>query len=165
MACQDKAAMTKLRQLKAQAQLEAQNKSLVERFFKTIGSASVEEATAAVDATFHSDIVTHMASGDAQGIDQVKTAFRYDYLTWSDLRYSLESVLAESDIVVARGQFGGNQAGRIMGIAPTGKRITYPFIYVFRFENGKIKEWWGDFDSYFSMMTQLGLELRPKSEG
>ncbi|HSA94546.1 MAG TPA: ester cyclase, partial [Acidobacteriota bacterium] len=146
---------------RAQANLEDRNKSVIRGFFEAVNSGNVEKALAAVDATFHADIVTHMASGDARGIDQVRTAFKYDYLTWTDFRYAIDDVIGEGDIVVVRGGFAGTQTGRVMGIPPSGKRISYPLIYVFRLESGKVKAWWGDFDSYLSMMTQLGLEWRP----
>jgi predicted ester cyclase len=164
LACQNKADMAELQKLRAQAKLEEQNRSLVSRFFEAVNSGSAEKAQAAVEATFSPDVVTHMAAGEARGIDQVRTAFKYDYLTWSDFRYALDDVRCDGDVVVARGGFAGTQAGRILGMPPTGKRISYPLIYVFRVENGKIRDWWGDFDSLLSLMTQAGMELRPKQE-
>src|SRR5512138_2418798 len=161
-ACQDKAAMAELQKFRDQAKLEEQNRAVVSRFFEAVNSGSSEKAVAAVDTAFGPDVVTHMAAGEARGIDQIRYAFKYDYLTWSDFRYSLDRITSEGDIVVARGGFAGTQIGRIMGVPPSGKRISYPLIYAFRVENGKIKDWWGDFDSYLSMMTQLGMELKPK---
>lgn len=161
-ACQDKAAMAELQKFRDQARLEEQNRAVVGQFFEAVNSGSADKALAAVDAAFHPDVVTHMAAGEARGIDQIRNAFKYDYLTWSDFRYSLDRIVSEGDIVIARGGFAGTQIGRIMGMPPTGKRISYPLIYAFRLENGKIKDWWGDLDSYLSMMTQLGLELKPR---
>ncbi len=161
-ACQDKAAMAELRKFRDQAKLEEQNRAVVGQFFEAVNSGNAEKALAAVNAAFDPDVVTHMAAGEARGIDQIRNAFKYDYLTWSDFRYSLDRIASEGDVVVARGGFAGTQIGRIMGMPPSGKRISYPLIYVFRLENGKIKDWWGDFDSYLSMMTQLSMELRPK---
>ncbi len=163
-ACQNKADMAELQRLRAQAKLEERNRSLVGRFFEAVNSGSVEKALAAVEATFSPDIVTHMAAGEARGVDQVRNAFKYDYLTWSNFRYALDDIRADGDVVVARGGFAGTQVGRIMGMPPTGKRIAYPLIYAFRVDNGKITDWWGDFDSFLSMMAQVGMELKAKQD-
>ncbi|HSQ79462.1 MAG TPA: ester cyclase [Candidatus Bathyarchaeia archaeon] len=160
-ACLSRTVKTELEQNRAEAKLEEANKAVIKLFFEAVNGGSAEKAQAAVDATFRADIVTHMASGEAKGIDQVRNAFKYDHLTWSDFRYALDNVVAEGDIVVVRGGFAGTQTGRVMGMPPSGKRISYPFIFAFRLENGKVRDWWGDLDSYLSMMTQLGLEWRP----
>jgi predicted ester cyclase len=160
-ACLERTVTTELEKDRAQAKLEEQNKSVIRLFFEAVNSGSADKTRAAVDATFDPDIVTQMAAGAAQGIDQVRNAFKYDYLTWSDFRYALDDLTAEGDIVVVRGGFAGTQTGRVMGVPPSGKRISYPFIFAFRLESGKVKAWWGDLDAYLSMMTQLGLEMRP----
>jgi hypothetical protein len=33
-----------------------------------------------------------------------------------------------------------------------------------RFQNGKVKEAWSDWDSLFYLMQQLGMELKPKKK-
>jgi hypothetical protein len=35
-------------------------------------------------------------------------------------------------------------------------------LYIHRIEDGKIKEAWIDYDSLFSLVMQLGMELKPK---
>jgi predicted ester cyclase len=43
-----------------------------------------------------------------------------------------------------------------MGLAPTGKSVTYNEIFIFRVVNGRVVETWGVVDVY-SQMKQLGL--------
>jgi hypothetical protein len=44
----------------------------------------------------------------------------------------------------------------MMGMAPTGKRVTASGIEVFRFQNGKMAEHWATFDA-LGMMRQIGV--------
>jgi predicted ester cyclase len=43
-----------------------------------------------------------------------------------------------------------------MGLAPTGKSVSYHEIFIVRFSNGRIAEVWGVVD-VFSQMQQLGM--------
>jgi hypothetical protein len=52
-----------------------------------------------------------------------------------------------------------------MGIAPTGRRVSYEEIFIFRFVDGRIAETWGVVD-VLAQMRQLGVihapgEVRP----
>jgi predicted ester cyclase len=64
-------------------------------------------------------------------------------------------VIAEGDKVVARNTVTGTHRGEYMGIAPTGKSVTYNEILVFRMADGRIAETWGVVD-VFSQLHQLG---------
>ncbi|MCV7061812.1 ester cyclase, partial [Mycolicibacterium vaccae] len=46
--------------------------------------------------------------------------------------------------------------GEYMGLAPTGKSVTYNEIFIFRFVNGRVVETWGVVD-VLSLMKQLGM--------
>lgn len=48
-----------------------------------------------------------------------------------------------------------------MGIKPTGVKIKYKGIQIFEFTNKKIINYWGIEDE-LGMMTQLGMDLKPK---
>jgi len=47
------------------------------------------------------------------------------------------------------------------GIPPTGKEIEYTAIFVGRFVDGKVVETWVE-ANILGLMTQLGMELKPK---
>jgi len=78
------------------------------------------------------------------------------------LHHPVEQVIAKSDIVIIRITFKAKQTGGFMGIPATGNQVSVPVIYIYCFENGKVKEGWLDWDSSLTMMMQLGLELKPK---
>jgi predicted ester cyclase len=72
-----------------------------------------------------------------------------------DLHIAVEDMIAEGDKVVARNVVTGTHQGEYMGLAPTGKRITYDEIFICRLAGGRIAETWGVVD-VLSQMRQLG---------
>jgi hypothetical protein len=65
-------------------------------------------------------------------------------------------LIAEGDKVVGRTVVTGTQQGEFMGVAPTGKRVTYNEIFILRMADGRIIEVWGVVD-IFAQMRQIGV--------
>ena len=78
-----------------------------------------------------------------------------------DNRYSVEDQVAEGDMVVTRWIASGTHQGEIMGIAPTGNRVTYAGTSVERIVDGKIEETWDNYDA-LGMMQQIGAIPSPE---
>jgi steroid delta-isomerase-like uncharacterized protein len=57
-----------------------------------------------------------------------------------DFQNRIEELVAEGDKVVARLTYTGTHHGALFGIGPTGKRVTYAGVAVFRIEAGRITE-------------------------
>ena len=72
-----------------------------------------------------------------------------------DLHVTIEDLIAEGEKVVARNTVTGTHTGEYLGLAPTGKFISYNEIFICRFANGKIAETWGSVD-VLSQLRQLG---------
>ena len=70
---------------------------------------------------------------------EVRTAF-------SDMRITVEDMIAEGDRVAARVTMRGIHQGEFQGIAPTGKRVQVRAIDMFRIADAKIVEHWGHGD-------------------
>ncbi|WP_421723094.1 ester cyclase [Bauldia sp.] len=64
--------------------------------------------------------------------------------------------VGEGNLVTTRWRFTATQSGTYLGLAPTGKTITWTGIQIDRFDDGKIAETWVNWDMY-SMFEQLGL--------
>jgi len=73
-----------------------------------------------------------------------------------DLHFTVEDMFAVGDKVVGRWTCVGTQRGELMGIPPTGKRVTTTGIDIFRIADGKIAEEWVNW-SILSMLQQLGV--------
>lgn len=70
---------------------------------------------------------------------------------FSDLRVTIEDIIAEADIVAARLMVSGkHDKGAFAGQPPTGKHVSYGSFRFYRVEAGKIVESW-------AMQDRLGL--------
>ncbi len=158
IACQDKAAMAELEKAKDQAQIEEQNKAIVRQFFEAIDAQNY----ARMKELLAPDFVLHY-SGPQQ--DFAGEAFiqlvRAYYTAFPDGVHKFEDILAVGDKVVNRALWEGTQKAEFEGLPATGTRVKFYQIGISRIENGKIKETWVVEDN-LGMMTQLGMELRPK---
>jgi predicted ester cyclase len=72
-----------------------------------------------------------------------------------DLESTIEDLIAERDKVVAHWRAQATHRGEYMGIPPTGNRVNFTGISIYRIEGGKIAESWGVSD-LLGMMQQLG---------
>jgi predicted ester cyclase len=88
-------------------------------------------------------------AGFKQGLTQLRTAF-------PDLRYIVEDVISQGDMVVARATVRGTHRGRLGAIAPTGREFAMTGIVIARFADGRVVERWASFDN-LGMLQQLGL--------
>jgi predicted ester cyclase len=87
----------------------------------------------------------------------------------NDMHYTIEDLFGAGDRVAVRWTARGTNTGPLMGLPPTGKQVAVSAVYIFRVEDGKLAEAWGDFDA-LGMQQQLGLlpapgGAAPPSEG
>ena len=73
----------------------------------------------------------------------------------SDLKITLEDMVAEGDKVAVRWKGSSKHTGEFMGMPPTGKQLAMTGISIIRIEGGKIVEEWGEMDM-MGLMQQLG---------
>jgi len=92
-------------------------------------------------------------SPGVRGIDEVVSACR---AAFQGLDVTVEDMVTEGDMVAARFTARGVHNGAFMGLPPTGKPITMTGIEIFRLENGKIAELWGE-ANLLGLMQQLGI--------
>ncbi len=79
------------------------------------------------------------------------------YTAFPDFTHIILDQVAEGDIVVERIRYFATHLGEFMGIAPTGRQITYTGMDWVRFENGKVAERWGVADEAGLRRQLLGL--------
>jgi steroid delta-isomerase-like uncharacterized protein len=131
------------------------NKQLVMRFYEEVwAGGNVGFAT----KVFADDYVRHDlrptqaapgAAGQARIAEQFRSAF-------PDLRWRVDLVLADGDLVAARWTASGTHTGRWGGLAPTGKQAEFSGVNIFRFgDHGKVTEIWNHRDD-LGLMEQLG---------
>jgi steroid delta-isomerase-like uncharacterized protein len=136
-----------------------QNKALLSRVIKEVFN---QGKTSLIDELFAPGFVEHeepppgMPPG-REGVKQIVSLFRSAF---PDLKVKIDDTIADGDKVVIRSTWSGTHKGEFMGIAPTGKSVSFGVIDIVRIAGGKIVEHWGQMDS-MRMMQQLGAVSRP----
>lgn len=62
---------------------------------------------------------------------------------YANLEVTILDLIEENDMVATRIKFTGIHSGEVMGIAPTGAKISFEALENFRLQDGKIVESWG----------------------
>jgi steroid delta-isomerase-like uncharacterized protein len=126
-------------------------KSIIRRFWE---EGANQQNWAVFDEIIAEDYVGHDA-GRARGREELKAELAGDAAAFSDLRYTIEDMVAEGDRVVSRWTARGTHTGSLLNIPPTGKLVTVTGISIDRLVNGRVVEGWTEFDS-LGMLQQLG---------
>ncbi|MEE9510275.1 MAG: ester cyclase [Candidatus Bathyarchaeia archaeon] len=157
--CQDKEAMAQLEAMKAQAEVEEQNKEIVRRYAEEEDKGNLLEV---IDEIVAPDVVYHYPNNNnVSGLETIKQSSAQFHKAFPDLKHTIEFQIVEGDLVATRYTWRGTHKGRWMGIEPTGKEVTFTLLDVCRVKDGKIVEAWIELDS-LGWMEQLGMELKPK---
>lgn len=133
-----------------------ENKDLVTRYFKETNATKgdITKVLANIDKYVDPKFVEHLETGD-MNLEQYKQLATYLYKAYSDLNFTIEDVVAEGDKVVVRFTLRGTHKGELLGVAPTGKKVSQAGISIFRIAGGKIAEIWAVHDT-LGVMIQLG---------
>jgi len=116
---------------------------------------------ALVDENVAPDFVRHDLGGrpDIVGPEGVKLFVGVLRAAFPDIQMTVEDVIGEGDKVVVRYTARGTHSGVFQGIAPTGRKVTWAGINIYRVEGGKAVETWQLADA-LGLMQQLGVVPR-----
>ena len=97
-----------------------------------------------------------------KGREELKQFFSKLRDAFPDMKMTLDDLIAEDEKVVNRFTCTGTHKGDLMGIPPTGKKVTWNGIGIHHFANGKMIESW-IYADVLGILHQLGvsLKLRP----
>jgi predicted ester cyclase len=115
------------------------------------GNVSVAHEVFDGDYVRHDLLPSHALPGPA-GQAKLAEDFRRAF---PDLRFEVDLVLGEDDLVAARWTATGTHTGPWGSLEPTGKRATFSGVNIFRFADGKVVEIWIHRDD-LGLMTQVG---------
>ena len=132
------------------------NKAALKRFCDAANTGDETLIARTIDEVIESDArITTPLPLEATGADAVKEVFATLLRAYPDLHLTIEDLIEEDDTVVMRDTVTGTHQGEHMGIAPTGRSVSYDEIFVARFAGGRIVELSGVVD-VTSQMRQLG---------
>jgi steroid delta-isomerase-like uncharacterized protein len=131
--------------------MSEENKAIIRRYFEYAGQGNWDKLGELV-ADGHVYHYNPAFSG-AEGQQRLGSSF---LTAFPDLRITVEAQIAEGDTVVSRLTGQGTHTGDLMGIPPTGKQATIPFISIMRLADGKVTDEWEIVDEA-GLLRQLGL--------
>ena len=137
---------------------EERNKATVRRFQAALEGEDPALTERTIDEVVSPEALLHTPLPiDASGPAALKEIFGRLHTAFPDLHVEIKDLIAERDKVVSRNTVSGTHRGEFMGVAPTGRSVTYDEIFIVRFtEDGRMVETWGVVDMA-SLMRQLGL--------
>ena len=140
-----------------------QNKASVRRLMEEVFNRG---KTSLVDELFAPDFVEHeeLPPGIPPGREAVKQLPAIFRSAFPDFKVTIDDVIAEGDKVAVRSTWSGTHKGEFMGIAPTGKSVSFGVFDIIRIAGGKFVEHWGQMDN-LGMMQQLGVIPAPGEGG
>jgi steroid delta-isomerase-like uncharacterized protein len=110
-----------------------------------------------LDGLLASDILHHSATfPDTEGPAGVKRVLGAALTGFPDVRFTVEDVIAEGDLVAVRFRADGSHLGEFQGYPPTGRPVVWTGINIFRIECGRIVESWSEVDG-LGRLEQLGV--------
>ena len=75
---------------------------------------------------------------DRPAIDALRAGFELWFREFPDHRITIQTLVAEGDLVASRSTCAATHRGEYMGVRPTGKRVTFTAHELYRIEAGKI---------------------------
>jgi steroid delta-isomerase-like uncharacterized protein len=134
--------------------MSEQNKAVVRRLFEEIISGGDLDA---VDELFTADYHDHDPANeeDTHGREGVKEEVGMYRAALPDLRFSVEDQLAEGDEVATRFSCSGTHEGELMGVPPSGNRVSITGIVIHRLADGNIQEGYFNWDT-LGLLRQIG---------
>ena len=114
------------------------NKEIVAGFFEIYNTKDYSTIYQFVAANYfdHSLPEVRSAAAAIAILESVHQSF-------PDIQVKIDDLIEEDNKVVFRGHFTASHLGEFRGIPPTGNRIQFEALEIFKVENQKITESWG----------------------
>ncbi|MGH3085896.1 MAG: ester cyclase [Rubrobacteraceae bacterium] len=138
-----------------------ENKAAARRFFVDAfgeGKLEVLDEILAADAVAH-DPANPQYTGGSESAKGLVSMYRSAF---PDLRFEIDDMISEGDMVATRWTASGTHEGDLPDIPATGRRSTVSGITIDRFEGGKVTESWTNWDT-LGMLQQLGVIPAPET--
>lgn len=137
-----------------------QNKAIMRRF---VVASSDDNYRSNLKPLLAPDFVLHQADGTQHNQEVFLQHLNYFLTAFRDSYFDVEEQVAEGEMVVTRGVWGGIHGGDFQGLPPTGKQVAINAVLIDRIVDGKIVEHRSLFDM-LSMMQQLGIVPPPQAD-
>lgn len=92
-----------------------------------------------------------------QGKADIKDYVKRTRSAFPDIHFTIDHLLAEGDKVVGAFTIRGTHRGEFAGVAPTGKKVVFKAVDIWRLQDGKIAERYIASIDRLDLMQQLGV--------
>lgn len=99
-------------------------------------------------------VLIHSLLGKFYGHDAMREVVVAWQKAFPDLQVNNNTIIEENDIAVIHWEANGTHLGEFKGIQPSGKKISYSGVTIYRILNEKIIEYWAYLDMHH-LMKQL----------
>jgi steroid delta-isomerase-like uncharacterized protein len=131
----------------------------VERLIDAYNSRTPE----AFDALLTDDVVLVRDGEKAQGRDGFKAVLGRLRRAFPDIQYKIDDVMMTGDRLALRWEARGTHQGEYLGVAPTGRPISYTGITLYELRDGKVSRIWVAAD-LLSLLRRLTGERKASAE-
>lgn len=132
---------------------EEENKALAQQWVEALNKQDFGK----IDELMASDLIWH-GSGSYEssvGVGVFKERFAAFVKTFPDLHITIRDQVASGDKVVTRYTVQATHRGAMGRIGPSGKKVEWNGINIFRVDKSKIaEEWWSE--DILGLMQQIG---------
>jgi predicted ester cyclase len=138
------------------AGVEADPQGLFWRLHDAMNSCDPAMVAAAIDELVAADAQIHApVASDAAGPDLLKAIWSGLLHAYPDLRVTVQELIAAGDTIVVWQTVTGTHRGEHLGLAPTGRVVSYDEIFILRFAGDRLVEVRGVVDT-LAQLRQLG---------
>ncbi len=157
--CQDKEAMAELEEMKAQTEVEEQNKDVVRKFLEELDRGNIENVMELFAPNFL--WYTPSNSPNPMSREEAHEFLKVVLIAFPKWQHKIEEIIAVDDKVLTRAIDYTTHEGEFQGIPATGNKVEFGVIIIYRIDDGKIVEMREEGDM-LGFMMQLGMELKQK---
>jgi len=131
--------------------IEVENKDIIRQWIEEWDNGNEDNVVELLspDAVIHYPNKIELNSSDAL------IGEKEWYKAFPDTKHIIDDLVAEGDKIVLRETIIGTHLGNYQGIEPTGKKIRFTAILIYRIKEGKIIEIWaeGDLTGFIQSLT------------
>jgi steroid delta-isomerase-like uncharacterized protein len=124
---------------------------------------AIDRRDPAALAAMHTDdcVLESAMAGTVVGRPGLEQFYEHLFASFPDFKYEPEGLLIDGDRVAQTAAFGGTDIGGFMGLAPTGKHVRVPAVFLFTVRDGQIARMRSVYD-FTLMLVQIGvLKVKP----
>ncbi|WP_372950544.1 ester cyclase [Mariniphaga sp.] len=152
ISCQDKQTTAELNELKSREKLEENNKELVSNYFNELCKTKPDDLAVFLTKFISLDYILHLPGEEIRGMEGLVDHYASSMKNFPNFEQPIYDIIADGNKVAFRGEFIATQSN--------GNVIKSTFSGFWQIKDGKIVEWWSEYDA-LGMMQQLGMELKP----